>query len=603
MKLTEQEIQTLIQKRENTHLTPEQIEENVIEYVTFFRRNIDIFCEDFLEIPLHQFQKNMLIEIQESDIATLVCSRGSSKSFCTAIAALYFALMYSNCNILVVSLTLAQSNLLIASKIEKELSNPKTGISPVLRQLRKDGWMEIKKDQQTGGYIVEFDNGSKIFSCALAESLRGNRAQVVILDEAAICSKSLYQQVAEPTLTLRQFGGRNNFPEVQDFTPKQIMLSSARTKSNWLWKYLVNTVEGFFNKRSRTKYGFMCVDVLSATAAGIQSPAQYYQRKKNTNDLDFQQEYMNVFLGSGEDSIFKYEDFEINQNVSNAFYPRTLQQVIDKEENSYKFNDNEIRYIACDIAVGTGQNDDNTCLICGKINLDTGKRYVEYITTYNGLNSIEQVILMKRLFYEYHAHYFVQDSKGIGNTIFDMLTVETFDNQFGITYPAWTTNTNKELQISSDTVITDKVERTMSNDAKDVIIPFAGTAELNSSMHLITRKTLKDGNVGLLIDDYNKKAQLEDKDPTFIMKSAEEKTDILIPFVQTRYMINEAVALEVKFTETGLIKLQEAKRTDTKDRYMTFGMFCMFGDKLYNKYCKNNNDDDDIDWDNVSLVF
>ena len=44
------------------------------------------------------------------------------------------------------------------------------------------------------------------------------------------------------------------------------------------------------------------------------------------------------------------------------------------------------------------------------------------------------------------------------------------------------------------------------------------------------------------------------------MKSAEEKADILIPFVQTRFMINEAVALEVKFTETGLIKLQELKK-------------------------------------------
>ena len=601
MKLTEQEIQALIQKRENTYLTPEQIEENIIEYVTFFRRNIDIFCEDFLEIPLHQFQKNMLIEIQDSDIATLVCSRGSSKSFCTAIAALYFALMYSNCNILVVSLTLAQSNLLISSKIEKELSNPKTGISPVLRQLRKDGWMEIKKDANTGGYIVEFQNGSKIYSCALAESLRGNRAQVVILDEAAICSKSLYQQVAEPTLTLRQYGGKTL--EAQDFTPKQIMLSSARTKSNWLWKFLVNTVNGYFNKHSRTKYGFMCVDVLSATAAGIQSPAQYYQRKKNTNDLDFQQEYMNIFLGSGEDSIFKYEDFEMNQNLVNAFYPRTLQQVLDKEENTYKYSDNDIRYLSCDIAVGTGQDDDNTCIICGKINVDTGKRSVEYITTCSGLNSLEQVILMKRLFYEYHARYFVQDTKGIGNALFDMLTVETFDNIYGVTYPAWTTSTNKELQLSSDNVINDKVERTMSNNAEEVIIPFAGTAELNSNMHLITRKTLKDGNVNLLLDDYNKKAQLEDKDPNFITKTAEEKADILIPFVQTRYMINEAVALEVKFSETGLVKVQEAKRTDTKDRYMTFGMFCMFGDKLYNKYCKQNNDDDDIDWDNVSLVF
>lgn len=601
MKLTKKEIQALIQKRETTYLTPEQIEENVIEYTDFFRKNIDIFCEDFLEIPLHQFQKNMLIEIQDSDIATLVCSRGSSKSFCTAIAAVFFALMYSNCNILVVSLTLAQSNLLISSKIEKELSNPKTGISPVLRQLRKDGWMEIKKDANTGGYVVEFQNGSKIFSCALAESLRGHRAQVVILDEAAICSKSLYQQVAEPTLTLRQFGGKT--AETHDFQPKQLMLSSARTKSNWLWKFLVNTVNGYYNPHSHTKYGFMCVDVLSATAAGIQSPTQYYQRKKTTSELDFQQEYMNIFLGSGEDSLFKYEDFEMNQTIPTAFYPRTLQQVIDKEENSYHFNENEIRYIACDIAVGTSQNDDNTCLICGKINLDTGKRSVEYITTYSGLNSLEQVVLMKRLFYEYHAQYFVQDTKGVGNVCFDMLTVETFDNEFGITYPAWTTNTNKDLQLSSDNVINDKIERTMTKNAQDVIIPYAGTAELNSNMHLVTRKALKDGDINLLIDDYNKKAKLEDADPTFITKSAEEKADILIPFVQTRYMINEAVALEVKFTETGLVKVQEAKRTDTKDRYMTFGMFCLFGDKLFNKYCKNDNENSDIDWDNVSLVF
>jgi hypothetical protein len=36
---------------------------------------------------------------------------------------------------------------------------------------------------------------------------------------------------------------------------------------------------------------------------------------------------------------------------------------------------------------------------------------------------------------------------------------------------------------------------------------------------------------------------------------------------------------------------------------MTVGYMNLFGDKLANKYCKQNNDDDDIDWDNVSLVF
>jgi hypothetical protein len=319
--------------------------------------------------------------------------------------------------------------------------------------------------------------------------------------------------------------------------------------------------------------------------------------------MSFQQEYLNIFLGNGEDSIFKYEDFEQNQNISDAFYPRTKQDIIEVKEQKYKFRDNDIRFLVSDIAVATGDDNDNTVFLLGKLNKNTKKLSLEYIDTKSGLNSLEQVVLMKRYFYEYKCSYFVVDTKGIGNVIFDILTTETFDVDFGVTYPAWTVNVDKELQISSDTVINDKITRTMSNDAKDVIIPFAGTAELNSIMHLTTRKALKDGNVCLLIDDYDKKAELEDKDPMFIMKSSEEKADILIPYVQTRYMINEAVALEVKFTDTGLIKVQEAKRTATKDRYMTFGMFCLFGDKLVNKYCKQNNDNDDIDWDEISLVY
>ena len=85
-----------------------------------------------------------------------------------------------------------------------------------------------------------------------------------------------------------------------------------------------------------------------------------------------------------------------------------------------------------------------------------------------------------------------------------MLTTETFDEEFGVTYPAWTVCTDKELQISSDNVINDKITRTMSNNAQEVIIPFAGTAEINSLMHLTTRKMLKDGTVNLLMDDYDK---------------------------------------------------------------------------------------------------
>ena len=68
--------------------------------------------------------------------------------------------------------------------------------------------------------------------------------------------------------------------------------------------------------------------------------------------------------------------------------------------------------------------------------------------------------MLKRLFYEYHSSYFVMDSRGVGYGMYDILTVETYDNEYGVTYPAWGVNTDKQLQLSSDTVVNDKIIRT-----------------------------------------------------------------------------------------------------------------------------------------------
>ena len=68
--------------------------------------------------------------------------------------------------------------------------------------------------------------------------------------------------------------------------------------------------------------------------------------------------------------------------------------------------------MANDIAVAGGNENDNSAIILGKVNSDDLIKKVEYITTKNGMNSLEQVILIKRLFYEYKWSYYVMDSKG-----------------------------------------------------------------------------------------------------------------------------------------------------------------------------------------------
>lgn len=593
--------QKYIEQKQETkisRLTQEEIEDNYVEWIAYYRANLGEFNRDYLGINLAPFQDIMLDVMNDYDDSDIIASRGLSKSFITALDAIDVALLYPNSEIIVTSLTLAQANLLINEKIKNTFCT-KGGMfsSPVLCQLKKDGWIEFKTNKETGGVIVSFGNNSKIEAVVCGEGGRGQRSTYAIVDEFTLVKKKDYDEIIEGTKHPRGFLNRpKNYPE----QPKTTKLSSARTKSNWGWTDLKKCVTNHYKGES---YGFYAGDIFTAVASGILTPQQYYQRKRNLDELSFLQEMCNIFLGSSEDSIFKYEDFEANQKVVQAFYPRTHQQVLNQENNHYHYKNNEIRYVVCDIAIATGESNDLTCIICGNINTNNGKITQEYITTYSGLNSVEQSKRMKRIFYEYKATYFVMDSKGLGNAIFDILTQETYDDEYGIKYPAWTVNTDKDLQISSDVVINDKIARTISTNAKNVIIPFAGTAEINSMMHLTTRKMLRDNAISLLIDDYDKRAKLENADPNFILKSSEDKADILIPFVETRYMINEAVSLEVKLTEAGLIKVQEAKRTDTKDRYMTFGMFCLFGDKLYNKYCKQNNDDEDFDWDEISLVF
>ena len=187
----------------------------------------------------------------------------------------------------------------------------------------------------------------------------------------------------------------------------------------------------------------------------------------------------------------------------------------------------------------------------------------------------------------------------VGQGVYDLLTVETEDAEYGKIYPAWTVCRDRELQISSDNVMNDKIQRTISTEAEEVLIPYAGTSELNSQMHLLLRKVLRDNNISFLKDESEMRAIIEDTDPTFMTKSAEEKALVMLPYLETKYLINEAISLEIKFMESGNIKLQEASRLDVKDRYMTLAMANFLADKIYNKYSKDTDTElnmDDWKW-------
>lgn len=598
--ITDKEIEKLIKESKNTNgeLTKEQKEKNITEWCDFYRKNFNIFIEDYLKIKISFFQKQRIMNWQRNDINMTLASRGSAKSFDVSLACLCWCLLYPNMQILVTSKMTAQANNIVDEKIDKIFTS-ETGqwSSPVLVQLKKDGWIRIRKDDN-GNSFAEFGNGARIFCRPCGDSCRYLRANIVIIDEFVLIDKKTVYECAIPTLEVRRFGGRpTDYPE----ETKQIFLSSAKTKTNWGWRQLVNCVTNHY-KEKRIKYGFFAGDIFTAIANGIQTKKKYLSAKANTDDMSFEQEYLNIFLSNSEDSMFKYEDFEQNQCLEKAFYPRTLNQILDGEEQSYIFDDDHIRFVTTDIALATGNENDNTVLLCGSIDRKTGQRHFEYMTAIRGLNSVQQVKEMKRLFYEYKAHYFVMDSRGVGYGLFDLLTVETKDNELQKTYPAWGVCRDKALQISSDGVIQDRIQRTASNDTLNVIIPFVATPEINSQMHLAFRKALKDKEISFLIDDTNAVAIFENTDPYWITKSSEYKSDKIMPFLQTKFMINEAISLDTIRADNGNIKLKEHSRMDTKDRYITCAMANMFADKLVGKYIREDYQESEIDVNDWSFL-
>lgn len=579
-------------KNKKNQISKVDIDKSIANWQLFYLNNLDIFTEDYLKIPLHHFQRQILLDCWENDIMDIVASRGLSKSFTIGILANNLALLLPGVNILITSMTLGQSNKIINEKIDDLLSSEKKGISPILKQLRKDGYMKFGKDDTGDARIISYGNGSKIFAVCCAEGGRSNRANITITDEARLIKRKDYDAIIEPTLEPYNHNGL--FLE-----PKQIFMTSARTKDNWFWTHLKNTVTNHY-KNKKIKYGFFGGDIFTAVANNVQTKKQYLIRRKNTNEFDFDMEFLNLWLGESEGSLFLYDDFHKNQNSENAFYPLTTMQVLNKDEQTYDFKDSEIRFISTDIAVSGGRENDNTIFMLGSLNTETFERKVEYIKSLNGTNSLIQAIWMKRLFYDYKSSYFVMDVGGIGNALYDILTKETYDEERNITYPAWNVCQDKGLQISSDIVINDKVQRVIDINGEPIIIPIKATSEINTNMHLSTRQNLKDGKFNFLKDESEMEMIFAEKDKKWLMYTSEKRADILMPFVETRFMVNEAISLNTEIKPDG-IKVKE-DRSATKDRYMALAMFSLFSDKLENKY-QSDEGFSDIDFDNLQLVF
>lgn len=555
----------------------------LIDWITFYRRNLEFFVQHYLKIKLFPYQKIILHLMGVNDKLVWISARANAKSFTTALYCVCRCILYPNTKMVIVARKSGQAALIITEKIQKELMS----MSPILKK-------EIRsiKDRQ-GEQQCEFENGSYIKVVVLNDSARGERSNCIIFEEFRLLDKKLIDSIIIPFNVSRkppytQLPEYANLPQEQS---QQVYISSAWWKSTWMWKTIVEQATNMVRGK---KSIVMANDLYLSIDSGIKTKEDIFGEKATMDAYTFAMEYENQMIGEGNNSYYTLNDFDGLRKIKQPFCPLYKDEVIKYgHKNNPRFANkmpNEVRVLAIDIAMKAGKDNDNTIIHCISATAeDYGyQRDVVYSESYNGKATALQALRIKQLFYEFRADYIVLDTLNAGISVYDELSKETIDSSTGEHYTPMTVIKDDGLSIVSSDVMRDLRSRVIgTNTAIPVIFPVQATAITNSLMAADLKKQLEQKKIWLCADEQDMMDVLMQTNKTFRDGTREDREFYIMPFLEHSELIKECVNLEMSLNN-GNIKLQEP-RDGRKDRYSALSYGDYFISLLERRILKEEN--------------
>lgn len=552
--------------------------ERIIDYVTFYRRNIPVFVEHYLNIPLHWYQIIWLYLLNMYISVVIIAGRASAKSFVIAIFSCAKCILYPNTKVVIASGSKKQASLIVKEKIQKELM-------PKSENLRRE--IETIKTS-TNDIEVVFRNGSSIVVVVGGEGALGYRSTVLIFEEFKRIPKYIVDKVLKPFQMTRPSQFRTNeecekygvkYKENDEFLEEavNIYISSAAPTSHWMGKLLKDTVNSKYGDNSAC---MLATDYSIALKHAIKTRAQLIEAKRSTDPITWREEYENEMLREGANSYFTYGLLTKNQTNKKAFYPRRYEDVRNKHKNPYSIpkQPGEIRILACDMAfIERSNKNDNSCFTCiralpesmtytsenidGKVvEVKNGyRRIVPYIEANPGSDVDKQAIRIKQLYYDFEADYCILDTRNGGILTYDRLAKILYDEGRDCEYPAWRCMNDKDI-----------AKRVNVAGAVENVFTINASQKLNNDIAIALRGTLESHMIDLLVNLDEAKDILESHIPEY---TSTPDADVAVfyerPYLETQALINEMMSLEYTRNEqTGIITLFETG-SNTKDRYVS----------------------------------
>lgn len=543
------------------------------EWNTFFRRNINRFVEMYFGLTLHLFQHIILYLMNLYPSICIIASRAASKSFLIAIFACAKAILYPESMIVIASATRGQSKLIITEKIQNELMQR----SPNLRR-------EIERiKDNTNEVIVYFRNGSTIRIVTAGETARGNRATIIIYEEARQILKNIIDTILSPFLIVRQAPYMSNpiYEDIYD-EPTEVYISSNWWRTHWMWKQMINTASDMV---VRNRACFMAMDYSITLKHRIKTRDYLVREKRKLDPISWAIEYENLAPAENTSAYFTYDIIEPNQNLKKAFYPIRNTDYSHRIKNKYAIpkQDGEIRIISADIAMINKAGNDNSSYSCLRLlpemvnyrknSESTMIEYrvqIPYLEAHKGMETTKQAIRIKQLFHDFDADYLVLDTRNAGVSVGDALMRVLYDDERDVEYKPWT--------YMNDDVLASRI---INPNALPVIYSITASQRLNSEIAQNMREMLVANRVDFLISNTDAPEEIQKFAPDYLT-TADPELQMFYekPYLESACLVSEMLGLEYeKLEQTGVIKIKEVGSA-TKDRYTSVSYGCFFCDKL-----------------------
>lgn len=504
------------------------------EQIIFYREHLDIFIEDaFPPIKLTRDQHVIAREFGTGDDIKIVQSRGSGKTWLTAVCCHAICCLFPGTIVAVCSGTASQATLVLGKL--KLLADQNPNIANELTSNGARSLVQLAKDKGKATY----KNGSTIESFAIS-AMRGLRAKIVVVDECPEVDQADQDAIVSPIKNYRREISFNY--GFKDFASKTVNITSACEKTNSFYDEFVRVVR---EMAKGAPGAFACaLDYNAAAANGITDMAYFMHEKERLPALVFDMEYGSKFIGATSNSALPYE---LTQTC------RTLEKIeLAQPKNS------KSRYvISLDIATSEAKGADNSIITVIKFTERADGTFSKKVVHIRSFHGKGLDVLADEIRQLYHTKFpnvekIIYDARGLGDSLDRFFDKEYVDPMTGKEYPPLTVD---------DTVNHNPM-------AIPVLHPFRAVHTLNQRIYTNLRVALEKRSIELPLNHRTilaKQAEIEDASKRMTM----HELAIFSEADALQFEMGNIVAIK---SASGNVLYDVPKKNQHKDRYSSLAM-------------------------------